>query len=214
MSGALRRSAYEGTRFATAAKLSGAGSSSTGTRQMLAGDIDWGGIVGPIVEGVAGGIRDRIAGGRRQPTAPPPPSGLVAGGVPGTSSQDPCLPGYVRVPGIGCVKPSAALPGGEPLTMQPGGAAVMGAFGLPAMQPLVEERIVRSCGPGMVLGKDNLCYPKGVLSARSQFRKWRKAAKPPITASDMKAIRKAARARDRVKGLAKDVGFTCRTRGR
>lgn len=83
----------------------------------------------------------------------------------------------------------------------------MGAFGLPAMAPAVVSRVHRECGPGLVLGKDDLCYPKSVLRRNSRFRKWRGAPKPPVTGADMRAIRRAARARDRVAELAQDVGF-------
>jgi len=96
------------------------------------------------------------------------------------------------------------------------GRAVVGGFGLPAMVPDVVGQITRrdgSSGPilrcmrTMVLGTDNLCYPKAVLPRRSKFRKWRGDPRPAVSAGDVRAIRKAAAAKDRVLNLAKDVGL-------
>ena len=118
-----------------------------------------------------------------------------------------CPTGMVRL-GDRCVDFSAAFPGGDPLTTPAGGQATVGAFGLPALSPQGITRIVRKCGRGMVLGIDNLCYPKAVLTGRSKFRKWRRPVRPPISRRDVVAIKRAAGARDRVKELAKDVGLT------
>jgi len=87
------------------------------------------------------------------------------------------------------------------------GRAVEGAFGLPAFEP--EEELVPTlrCPRGMVLGQDDLCYPKAVLPRRSQWRKWKGTARAPVTAGDARSIRKAARAKDRVLKLAKSVGL-------
>jgi len=85
--------------------------------------------------------------------------------------------------------------------------AVEGAFGMAAMVPQEELRRTLVCPRGMVLGEDDLCYPKAILPRRSKFRKHRGQARPVISAADSKAIRKAARARDRVLKLAKDVGL-------
>lgn len=87
------------------------------------------------------------------------------------------------------------------------GQAVVGAFGMPAMVPEQVQRVMLDCGPGMVLGTDDLCYPKSVLSSRNKNRKWRRAPKPTVSRADERAIRKAAAARDRVLQLAKDVGL-------
>lgn len=201
-----------------ALKNRGAGAAMTGTKPSAVGesirsDIDLGGILGPIATGIGQGIRDRIAGrGRGRGQAPPPPPQFFPPG--GGGGGGPCPAGTIRFPPVF----------GPCLDLQPGGAtqgagmvatpgeAVVGAFGMPAMLPEAEQRVVRNCGPGMVLGKDDLCYPRAVLGRRNRFRKWRAPTRPPITSSDMKAIRTATRARDRVKDLAKDVGFTCRKR--
>jgi len=87
------------------------------------------------------------------------------------------------------------------------GQAVVGAFGMPAMVPAQEMRMTLVCPRGMVLGTDDLCYPKGVLSSRNLHRKWRRPPRPVISAGDARAIRVAAAAKDRVLKLAKDVGL-------
>lgn len=85
--------------------------------------------------------------------------------------------------------------------------AVEGAFGMPAFEPEGEFVQTLRCPKGMVLGMDDLCYPKAVLPRRSKFRKWRGQARPPVSAGDAKAIRRAASARERVLTLAKNVGL-------
>lgn len=100
-----------------------------------------------------------------------------------------------------------------------GGGAQMGVFGAPAVQPRAvgqisndrgEVKPILRCPGGTVLGKDNLCYAKG--SIPNKLRKWPKAPRPPITRRDAVAIRRAESARNRVKKLAGDVGFTCKKR--
>jgi len=83
--------------------------------------------------------------------------------------------------------------------------AVTGAFGLPAMAPFAQTRTHLDCPKGFVLGKDNLCYPKVVLSGRSLFRKWRAGPKPPISAADAKMFRRLDAAREKVKKMAESV---------
>ena len=120
-----------------------------------------------------------------------------------------CPTGMVRV-GEKCVDFSAALPGGDPFVSPAttgAGVATVGGFGLPALSPQGVSRIVRRCGRGMVLGVDNLCYPKAVLPGRSKFRKWRRPIRPPISRRDVRAIQLAAAAKDRVADLARDVGL-------
>jgi len=138
-------------------------------------------------------------------------AGFFPGGTPaapGTGiATTGCGPGLIRV-GDTCVALGDAFPGGDPVTSGAGGVATVGAFGLPALSPTGISRIVRKCGRGMVLGIDNLCYPKAVLTSRSKFRKWRRPPKPPISRRDVVAIGRAARARDRVLELAKDVGLS------
>jgi len=117
-----------------------------------------------------------------------------------------CPSGQVEILGK-CVDPGAFLPGGDPFVTKAGGQPVTGAFGFPAQTPDVRSRETRSCGPRMVLGFDNLCYPKAVLPPRSRFRKWRRAPKPIISRRDTVALRIAGRARDRLADAAKDAGL-------
>jgi len=133
--------------------------------------------------------------------------GLFGGTGQTTGLVPDCPVGMVKV-GNTCVDLTALPPGGDPaFTPAGGGVATVGAFGLPALSPQGVSRVVRKCGRGMVLGIDNLCYPKAVLTGRSKFRKWRRPVRPPISRRDVVAIRRAAGARDRVKELAKDVGL-------
>lgn len=83
--------------------------------------------------------------------------------------------------------------------------AVQGAFGLAAMAPFAETRVHLDCPKGMVLGRDNLCYPKQVLRRNSKFRKWRSGPKPPVSAADAKMIRRLGAARSAVIKLAEGV---------
>lgn len=97
-------------------------------------------------------------------------------------------------------------PGPEPGGVG-GGQVVQGAWGLPAVVPDVKMRRVLKCERGLVLGIDNLCYPRAVLSSRNVHRKWRRPPKPTVSRRDEVAIRRAAAAKDRVLELAKDVGL-------
>ena len=103
------------------------------------------------------------------------------------------------------------LPGGSKVAprrdIRDFGQAVVGAWDMPARVPILEMREHLVCPTGMVLGTDELCYPKGVLSSRNLHRKWRRPPRATVTAGDAKAIRTAAAARDRVLKLAKDVGL-------
>jgi len=101
------------------------------------------------------------------------------------------------------------------------GQAVIGAFGTPALVPMQAGTIQRlngttgailRCPGGMVLGKDDLCYPKSVLGARGRFRKHPAARKPPVSVRDAQAIRQAESAKNRVKKLAQGVGFSVKKR--
>lgn len=127
----------------------------------------------------------------------------------GRSSE--CPPGQINVPFLGCWGRRAAENGGATGTdgggPMGGGRAVQGSFGMPAIEPTVETRTHRSCPDGMVLGKDNLCYPKAILSRRSRFRKWRQPRRPMFTAGDLNAIRRAERLKKKARSIGKDLGL-------
>lgn len=69
--------------------------------------------------------------------------------------------------------------------------ATAGAFGMPAMVPMAVQTVTHRCPPGMVLGRDNLCYPRQVLRRDSKFRKWRPGPRPWGTPGQISAVRKA-----------------------
>lgn len=79
-------------------------------------------------------------------------------------------------------------PGGEPGGVG-GGQAVMGQYGA-AMVPDAEQGITLRCLPGMVLGKDRLCYNKRDISNKE--RRWPKGTRPLGTPGEMACLRKAA----------------------
>jgi len=138
--------------------------------------------------------------------------------------------GSVRGPGGTCIQLGDLFPGGAPAVIprpevgtmnggdlvEVGGEAVIGAFGMPAMTPDIVGAVmdangnlnpIRRC-PAGVLGKDNLCY----LKIPNSFRKWPRAARPPVSGSDAKCIRRAASATKRVERLAKSVGLKTKKR--
>lgn len=127
--------------------------------------------------------------------------------TPVTNFGDPLCPeGTFRV-GDRCIAPGDMFPGGDPGMFEAGGIATEGAFGLPALTPVRQERVRLECPAGMVLGKDNLCYPRQILTRSSRFRKWRPAPRPQVSAADAKAVRKAARVKEKLAGLAKESGL-------
>jgi len=170
-----------------------------------------GGPVGAATALVAGsgGDRERKAQVARNRQAS---RGTFAGVRPtrGFAPQEPgCRPGTVKV-GRFCVDASAALPGGDPLfTSASEFQVTSGAFGMPATIPKEEVSTRLECPRGMVLGEDDLCYPKQVLRRDSRFRKWRPGARPILTGGQRRAISKArtsvTTARDAIAGLGVTV---------
>ena len=106
------------------------------------------------------------------------------------------------------------LPDIDPLVVSPAersisrGQAVAGAFGMPAMVPEVEMRRRLSCPSGMVLGEDELCYPKQVLRRDSRFRKWKPGVRPILTGGQRNSIRKARSAITAAKEAVSGLGVT------
>lgn len=132
-----------------------------------------------------------------------------------------CPPGFRVDPNTGrCLQEGISgtvariLPGGStgalPQVPQGYGGAVVGSFGVPALQPAQASAMSLRCPPGAVLGKDNLCYQKGSIPA--QFRKWRPARKPPISAKDWRALQTSARVAAKAKKIAGTAGFSCKKR--
>jgi len=154
-------------------------------------------IIGGITSFVSSGLNplagirgfvatDQSPSSRRggQPTAPRSLGG--SGCRPGNSKNAqgrcrPNRPGFVA--GV-----ERFLPGGETGTIR-AGAAVMGQYGA-ALEPFVEARHVRTCLPGMVLGKDGLCYNRRDITNKE--REYPKGTRPLGTPGEMAALRKAA----------------------
>jgi len=103
--------------------------------------------------------------------------------------RDACLPGlFEDIDGV-CRFPSS--PADISVGGAMGGVAVMGRYGA-AMAPETEERLHRTCLPGMVLGDDSLCYNRRDL--KNSERKYPKGRRPLLTGGDRNAITRAARA--------------------
>ncbi len=101
------------------------------------------------------------------------------------------------------------LPGGDTgMLGDVTGQVVMGIFG-PAMYPMQagviaknngEMRPILRCRAGMVLGIDDLCYPKSVV--RGSRRKHKRPPRPLLSGGDRKVLRKA----DSIKNQLKKAG--------
>ena len=158
-----------------------------------------GGPGGAVVGGLAGLLG---TGGGESPTSP---------GVPPTGfGPTKCPTGY-RWDGTRCVAEGFGgfveriLPGGGTGVLPPqqvsAQGTTMGAFGIPASMPFqvgqTQYGPILRCMAGSVLGKDNLCYPKG--SIPNKHRKWPRGSRPLLTGGDMKTLRKIGSLQTRVK---------------
>jgi len=144
--------------------------------------------------------------GAPSPLPPLPPSTSLAASCPEGFRQNPSTGVCEKVGVMGGLE--RILPGGRTGTLpQTFGDAVIGAFGTPALMPAQFMVPTLRCPAGMVLGKDSLCYPKQVLGARGKWRKHPADRRPPVTAADAAAIRRAAATTKRVQSLAKSVGL-------
>jgi len=154
---------------------------------------------------VGKGVVDVFKGGSRRPTSRPGQSLVPIPSLP--QGRGPCPAGAFRV-GDNCVDPRRALPGGKPMISPAAadqfGAAVVGAFGIPALEPQVIPTTRMRCPKGTVLGEDDLCYNKGSIPVK--YRKWRPGPKPVVSRADQKAIQRADRARKRLVSLTKKAG--------
>ena len=133
----------------------------------------------------------------------------LTGGTVGGSQG--CPPGTKEEfgigPGGGMFTQCVATGGNDPIIggpeVNPGTAIAASVASMP------EQVTVRRCGRDsfgrrMVLGRDGLCYPPGMLHASQRLNK--KRARPPVTAADARAIRRADRARKRLVKLTKKSG--------
>jgi hypothetical protein len=177
-----------------------------------------GGILKKVGAAIGKATLTVLGGGGQEPTGRPP-----GGTFPGGEQLVGCPQGFRMDANGQCVEVGfrgtleRALPFGQTGTLADDmGMAVVGGFGLPAMVPTQVGTIQRNngsvapilrCGRRMVLGADNLCYPKALLSRRSRFRKWKLPVRPAVSGADVAAIRRAEATRDRVKDLALSVGL-------
>ena len=87
--------------------------------------------------------------------------------------------------------------------------AAVGRYGYGAVpHPEMREHLV--CPPGMVLGRDELCYE----SLSNKERKWKKGPKPFLTGGERKALQTAARLRGAKgnKAVMKLLGYSKKSR--
>jgi len=169
--------------------------------------FSWGGLLDYAGKAVV----DRyISGSGSEPAQgnAPVPGNLTPGANSGSGCE---FPSFML--GGKCVNPAAAMPGGAPLISSPSqyGEATYGRYGL-ALVPAQETITRAKCPPGMVLGKDGLCYE----SLPKRDRKWNPGAKPLLTGGEMNAINRANRAAKRLqstqkklKKVGKAIGKVC-----
>jgi len=88
---------------------------------------------------------------------------------------------------------------GTELATEGYGAAVIGAFGIPALEPAIVGAVqrrdgtmapIRRCPPGLVLATDELCYAKGTKGLAAH-RKWKPSGACFLPPRDVKALRRA-----------------------
>lgn len=169
-----------------------------------------GGLTGLVTGGPAGAITGAIGGGFGITRAAPPPGPTAIPGAPLVAGPATCPEGTIRI-GTRCVRPAAALPGGDPfVTRATPAVAEAGMFGTLSAAPMTETVTRFVCPSGTVLGKDNRCYAKGSIPNR--LRKYPKAPRPFFTAADAKTLRRAETLQKKVKKLAGTAGFTTKKR--
>lgn len=166
-----------------------------------------GAAIGFVTGGPGGAVGGALRGGGRPTQASIARGGLdlasrcaAKGRVPDPTRPGKCtIPGRVARPGIvGTVQ--RFLPGGATGFVEGGGEAVMGRFGA-ALVPGSEEVLTLDCLPGMVLGKDELCYNRRDI--RNSDRKWPRGRRPLGTPGELAALAKAARFGRRMESTVK-----------
>ena len=159
-----------------------------------------GGIKGALTGGAGGAVTGFFSAGEDERTRKSERARMrtEARSISRIDDGGPCPPLTIRGPRGTCIVLLAGAPGGRPMITSADGAgalefggAVVGAFGMPAIAPVLEVREHRSCPSGMVLGEDELCYPKEILRRNSRFRKWRPGMRPILTGGERRGITKA-----------------------
>jgi len=134
---------------------------------------------------------------------------------PGFAPTDPgpCGVGFIRL-GNTCV-PSRTGDLSPGITTPAEGdfQVIPGAFGMPAVAPKIRMISKHVCPKRMVLGEDNLCYPKAVLRRDSKYRKHRPGTRPILTGGQRRAIREAKSAvhtaKDAIAGFGISIKKKC-----
>lgn len=164
--------------------------------------------VGDVIIDIGGAIIDRLlppGGGGRNGALKP--TGITV------DSQGRCIPPFRRDQFGNCSVFAGKQKG--PDDVSTGGTdmvvfsdAVTGAFGMPAIRPVNIPQNHLTCPKGMVLGEDDLCYPRQVLRRDSRFRKWKPGTRPVLTGGEVRAIATARRAITRGRERMSSLGVT------
>lgn len=135
------------------------------------------------------------------------PSLVAAAGGGGAVSLAPVSPSPCRWPSK--VDPNTgqcrAFLGSEPGFDDPStgpGNAVMGQYGA-GLEPEAFPVITRRCIPGMVLGRDLICYNRRDI--RNDERRWPRGRRPLLTGGDMRCISVASRAAKKLETKTKQL---------
>jgi hypothetical protein len=113
----------------------------------------------------------------------------------------PQQPAFTGVPPAKGTSPGVATPA-EVSTM--GIPTGIDSFGRLYAEPEIRQPIRRKCPPGMVLGRNDLCYRKGDVPGSQ--RKWRPRPKPLVSAQDAKVLRRVDTIRGRIKDAWRIAG--------
>ena len=157
-----------------------------------------GGPVGAFTGGVSGFTRG--GGLRTTPVSFAPARGCPAGFIMDPRTGE-CieLRGRAR-PGV-LPAIQRTLPGGFTGRTE-FGEAVLGRFGA-ALEPGVREMDTLVCPRGTVLGLDDLCYNRRDI--KNSERKWPRGTRPLLTGGDMRAIRIASAAANKLQAKQKQL---------
>lgn len=171
-----------------------------------------------IIGAIGGAVKGFARGG---------PIGALGGGISGftrrggltstpvsTFAPAGCPPGFIRDPRTFECTPlrttGRPIPGQALERLLPFGRtgefgfgdAVLGQFGA-ALEPGLRDMSTLVCPRGTVLGVDNLCYNKRDL--KNSERKWPRGTRPLLTGGDMRAIRIASRAANKLQAKQKQL---------
>jgi len=153
----------------------------------------WGDLWDEFGDDLIGAGRNLVEGGGGGGSGNAPPGGWISNGCSWPMRPDP-------VTGD-CKFFVGDQPGSEGGGVG-GGNAVMGRYGA-AMVPDARPSLTLDCLPGMVLGKDRLCYNKGDITNKE--RRWPKGRAPLLTGGERNCITKASRAAKKIERTTKQL---------